>query len=126
MTSLGRLLRRPPSLADARAGAWAWQALRSVRRQLRAGAVRGVHAPAPPALPIAASRAVRVTLALGRSSCLERSLVLQRWLAAHGIERDVVVGTHGAAGSEFTAHAWIDGTPQRADRRYVEMIRLAP
>lgn len=45
---------------------------------------------------------------LGRASCLERSLVLQCWLTAHGIEHDVLVGVAGGAAS-MEAHAWIEG-----------------
>jgi hypothetical protein len=120
------LLRRPPRVADLQAAIWAWQALHSARQQLQGGAVRGVRVPEPSPLPIAASRAVRVVLTARKASCLERALLHQRWLAAHGIERDVVVGTRGGAGDEFCAHAWVDGTPQGTDRRFVEMIRLAP
>jgi hypothetical protein len=59
-------------------------------------------------------------------SCLERALVLQRWLLAQGIARDVVVGTRGSTNDAFAAHAWLDGEPLPPGRRYVEMTRLAP
>jgi hypothetical protein len=123
--ALLRLARRPPRRADLRAAVWAWRALRSTRVQLREGAVRGVRVPAAPPLPAAAIRGVRVVLRRLEPSCLERALVIQRWLATQGIERDVVVGTHGGAG-DFSAHAWVDGTPQDGQHDYVEMIRLAP
>jgi hypothetical protein len=42
-------------------------------------------------------------------SCLERALVLQRWLAAHGEPRVVVIGV--TAAQDFRAHAWLDGEP---------------
>jgi hypothetical protein len=69
---------------------------------------------------------VRVALWRLRPSCLERSLVVQRWLAAHGIARDVVVGTHGGPSGEFSAHAWLDGAADGCAGRYVEITRLAP
>lgn len=123
---LFRLLRRPPRVVDLRAAFWGWRALRSVRTQLRGGTVRGVRAPVPPPLPLAAFRAVRVVLTGARASCLEGALVLQSWLAAHGVERDVIVGTRGGANGDFSAHAWVDGTPQGPEPRFAEMIRLAP
>jgi len=73
-----------------------------------------------------AIRAVRRVLARRRPSCLEQSLVLQRWLMAQGIARDVVVGTNGSPTADFTAHAWLDGEPLPAEPRHVELLRLAP
>ncbi len=119
-------MRRPPEIADARAGWWAWCALRTARAGLRHGEVRGVRVPAPPRVPARSARAVRRVLDWTDSSCLERSLVLQRWLAAHGVARDVIVGTEGGAQSGFAAHAWLDGEPQPPGRSYVELIRLSP
>jgi hypothetical protein len=119
-------MRRPPDIADVRAGWWAWRALRSARAQLRAGAVRDVRVPSPPTVPPTAARAVRRVLRSQSPSCLERALVLQRWLASAGDARDVVVGTEGGARGDFTAHAWLEGEPQPEGRRYVEMIRLSP
>jgi hypothetical protein len=119
-------MRRPPDIADARAAWWTWRALRRARSQLRAGAVRDVQVPPPPPLPERAARAVRLILRRQEPSCLERALVLQRWLLAHGVPRDVVVGTEGGVRGGFAAHAWLDGEAQPEGRRYVEMIRLAP
>ena len=119
-------MRRPPDVHDARAGLWTWRALRSVRAQLRAGAMRDVEVPAPPEIRGTATRAVRLVLARQEPSCLERALVLQRWLLAQGVERDVVVGTHGGAGGSFEAHAWLEGEPLPPGRSYVEMTRLTP
>lgn len=115
-----------PTIADGRAALWAFRALRSGRAQLREGAVRDVVLPAPPAVSPRALRAVRIVLRSRDPSCLERALVLQRWLCAHGVAKDVVLGTQGSAGSEFRAHAWLDGEPQPAGDHYVEILRLAP
>jgi hypothetical protein len=118
-------MRRPPRTADARAALWTWRALRAARAQLRAGAVRDVRLPAPPAVDPRAARAVRGVLSREAPTCLERALVLQRWLAAHGVEREVVVGTSGT-GSAFAAHAWLDGESLPPGRSFVELIRLSP
>ncbi|MDA0179869.1 lasso peptide biosynthesis B2 protein [Solirubrobacter phytolaccae] len=119
-------MRRRPEIADARAAWWTWRAVRDVRAQLRAGAVRDVRVPAPPAVPERAGRAVRLILRRESPSCFERSLVLQRWLAAQGQPVDLIVGTEGGARGNFTAHAWLDGESQPDGHRYVEMLRLAP
>jgi hypothetical protein len=119
-------MRRLPDIADARAGWWTWRALRIARTRLRDGEVRGVRLPEPPPVNESGARTVRRVLRWSNASCLERSLVLQRWLAAHGVSRDVVVGTEGGADGGFAAHAWIDGEAQPPGRSYVELIRLAP
>jgi Transglutaminase-like superfamily len=126
LRAAGRLLRRPPTIADARAAWWTWRTLRAARAQLRGGVVREIRLAPPPPVAGSAARAVRVVLASQRPSCLERSLVLQRWLAGQGIHRDVVVGTEGSAPSDFAAHAWLDGEPQPPERHYVELLRLSP
>lgn len=41
------------------------------------------------------------------ATCLERSLILQRWLATTGRSHDVLIGV-GGAGREVVAHAWLD------------------
>jgi hypothetical protein len=53
---------------------------------------------------------VAAVLRRRQATCLERSLVLQRWLAAHGDRRDLVIGVK-APGEEFGAHAWLEGEP---------------
>jgi hypothetical protein len=62
----------------------------------------------PPSLPVDAVRGVRVAAKLGRASCLERSLLLQRWYSDHGIAYDVLVGID-TTGGDFKAHAWLEG-----------------
>jgi hypothetical protein len=114
-------MRRPPDIATLRAAWWTDRALRRARTDLGDGALRAVVLPAPPRLPAGAERGVRAVLRRREHSCLERSLVLQRWLAAHGDARDVVIGTTGPAG--FQAHAWLDGDD---DAGYVELARLPP
>ena len=116
-------MRRPPDIATLRAAWWTDRALRHARAGLRDGALHDVVLPTLPRLPAGAERGVRAVLRRREHSCLERSLVLQRWLAAHGDERDVVIGTTGPAG--FQAHAWLDGDEDGA-ARFVELSRLPP
>jgi hypothetical protein len=114
-------MRRPPGIAALRAAWWTDRALRRARADLRDGELRDVALPAPPRLPEHAERGVYALLRRREHSCLERSLVLQRWLAAHGDARDVVIGTTGVEG--FAAHAWLEGDLGSA-ARYVELARL--
>jgi hypothetical protein len=114
-------MRRPPGIATLRAAWWTDRALRHARAELRDGALRSVTLPAPPRLPERAERGMHVILRRREHSCLERSLVIQRWLAAHGDPRDVVIGATGAA--DFAAHAWLEGDLGSA-ARYVELARL--
>jgi transglutaminase superfamily protein len=115
-------MRRPPGIATLRAAWWTDRALRRARADLSDGELRSVALPAPPRVPPGAVRGVRAVLRRRTPSCLEQSLVLQRWLAAHGERRDVVIGTTGPAG--FKAHAWLDGDED--GRGFAELARLPP
>jgi Transglutaminase-like superfamily len=111
-------------LPTLRAALWAERALRSARRTLRRRGVEGILLPAPPALPAEAGRGVSALLRRRASStCLERALVRQRWLAAHGSRRDVVIAAQ-APGDAFQAHAWVDGDPDEQDPAFHELLRL--
>jgi Transglutaminase-like superfamily len=114
-------MRRPPGIATLRAALWTGRALRRARTELRDGELRGVALPAPPRVAPGAERGVHAVLRRREHSCLERSLIMQRWLAAHGDARDVVIGTTGVAG--FAAHAWLEGDPD-GTARFVELARL--
>jgi hypothetical protein len=107
-----------------RAAGWALLAVRSTRRQLVGRPLYDVRVPEPPKLPRRAERGVRAVLRRLHPSCLERSLVLQRWLAAHGEAHVVVVGV--SAPHDFRAHAWLEGERQPMGPRYHEIARLAP
>jgi Transglutaminase-like superfamily len=114
-------MRRPPSIGTLRAAWWAERALRHARSELSDGGLRGVSLPAPPRLPRRAERGMHALLRRRDASCLERSLVVQRWLAAHDDRRDVVIGTSGVEG--FEAHAWLDGDLASA-AGFSELTRL--
>jgi hypothetical protein len=108
--------------ATLRAACWALLAVRRARRQLRGRAIEAVRLPAPPRLPARADRGVHAVLGRLAPSCLERALVLQRWLASRNDPRVVVIGVT-STGSGFRAHAWLDGEPAPD---YHEIARVAP
>jgi hypothetical protein len=104
-----------------RAAWWTARSLRRARRQLRDGAFADLWLPPPPELPDEAFRGVRAVLRRVSPTCLERALVLQRWFAAHGSSRDVVIGVMAPADG-FAAHAWLDGEDEAG--QYSELTRL--
>lgn len=92
-----------------RAAWWALRAHRQARRGTRRGGIeRTPPLRPPPPLPAAAVRGVLAVLRRRRASCLERSIVLQRWFAAHDRPLELVIGVSPGAG-EFAAHAWLEG-----------------
>jgi hypothetical protein len=53
-------------------------------------------------------------------------VILQRWRAAQGDPRDVVVGVLGP-GDRFRAHAWLDDEePTENEDAYRELVRIHP
>jgi hypothetical protein len=114
--------RRRLSLDTVRAAVWAWRAGSSARRQLRAGGLDAVSLPLVPALGRQAERGVRVVLTRRPLSCLERSIVRQRWYAEHGDQRDLIIGVHHSR-ETFGAHAWLDGDPDGEGEQLVELLR---
>lgn len=112
-------------VAIVRAACWTLLALSRTRAQLRAGRLRDFALAPPPPLPSEAERGVHAVLRRRPHSCLERSLVLQSWLAAHGQRRDVVIGVR-APSSGFRAHAWLDGEAKSGSVDFQELIRLGP
>jgi hypothetical protein len=114
-------MRRPPDLPTLRAAWWTVRALRHVRRGLDRDSFRAPSVPEPPAVPVGAGRGVNAALRRRPASCLERALVLQRWEAAQGRRRDIVIGV--TAPADFSAHAWLDGDPAEAGP-FTELVRI--
>lgn len=108
-----------------RAAWWARGALSHSRRALGRGELDEIVLAPPPRLPSAAERGVQAVLRRRSATCLERSLVLQRWYAAHGQRRDVVIGVNGAP-ADFSAHAWLDGEQLPPDTHFDELVRVRP
>ena len=61
-------------------------------------------------------------LRLQPNSCLERSLVLQCWLAAHGEPYEVIVGV--ASDQQVKAHAWLPFEAGTRTSDFVEIKRV--
>jgi hypothetical protein len=96
---------RRPSISELRAAWWAYRCLRQLRLRLAAGHTDVLIT--PPTLSAAAVRGVDAVLRRTRATCLEAALVRQRWLRAHGVLSDVVVGVT-APSDGFRAHAWLE------------------
>ena len=119
-------MRRRPTVRELRAALWAARSVRRARRQLRRTGYEGLTLPSVPDLPESASRGVNAVLRRLPATCLERAVVLQRWRAAHGDPRDVVVGVSGPR-ADFRAHAWLDDEQPRVDvGEFRELVRLRP
>lgn len=107
-----------------RAAWWAWRASRRLQQVLPVDGVRA-EVTAPPHLPFSAGRGVVAGLRHVSPTCLERALVLQCWLAAHGDPRDVVIGVTGGS-LDFGAHAWLDGYEPDSTAEFAELHRITP
>jgi hypothetical protein len=113
--------------ASLRAAWWAHRALQSARKQLKVSGLDGLELPALPALPSRAGRGVSAVLRRQPTTCLERALVLQRWRAAHGEPRDVVVGVRAPGRGVFGAHAWLeDEELDPGMSGFKELLRVRP
>lgn len=107
----------------------AWWAARSIRRLRVDLRINGLEAElkAPPALPSSAVSGVNATARCMRASCLERSLLLQKWLLAHGSPHTLVIGVPAPTDGPFIAHAWLEGHDRADDGRgYAQLLRLDP
>lgn len=94
-------------LPTVRAAWWAGTSLRSLRKALRDVGLEA-SVPPPPQLPEHAIAGVNGLLTrVAGASCLERSLILQRWLAGQGRAYPVLIGV--ALDNGFEAHAWLEG-----------------
>ena len=107
--------------AAARAALWALRATAVVHRELKRTPVDEIELPPVPVLPPRAGAGVDAVLRRTRRTCLERALVRQRWLAAQGTSRDLVIGVK--SGLPFVAHAWLDGDPPTTSAGFAELSR---
>jgi hypothetical protein len=105
-----------------RAAWWTARALRRARRSLQRNGLAAT-VPPPPELPWGARRGVLAILRRVDHTCLERAVVLQRWLAAHDRPHDVIIGV-ARPDDGFAAHAWLDF--ENASQPYAEVHRLPP
>ena len=118
-------MKRPPDFASLRAALWAHRALRTARSALASGEIREIELPPPPTLPASAIRGVEGLLRRREPTCIERALVRQSWLAAHGDRRAIAIGVT-APSSGFIAHAWLVGEDDPQAPAFHELTRLEP
>jgi Transglutaminase-like superfamily len=110
-------------LSTLRAAWWALRSARRARKRLdRDGLEAAVTLPSTPPVPDEAGRGVYAVLRRREDTCLVRSMVLQRWHAAHGRRRDLIVGVT-APSQGFEAHAWLDGDPPCEEAGFQELLR---
>lgn len=121
-------MRPPRLLARGRAAVlgwrWASRQLAELRRTLGPEGLGAQVAP-PPTIARGSLRGARASLDRAHASCLERSFVLQSWIAANGVGLDVIVGVRRADIEEGDlAHAWIDQFDEDCSDRYAEIRRV--
>jgi transglutaminase superfamily protein len=114
---------RRVDLPTLRAAWWAQGALRRARRTLRRHGIAEATVDDPPKLRAEAGRGVLAVLRRTPATCLERALVLQRWHAAQGNERDVIIAVKGST-DDFAAHAWLEGEADVEAGAFEELLRL--
>ena len=108
-----------------RAAWWAQRAVGRARRSAHQADLGAGRLPPPPRVAADAVRGVRAVLRRRSASCLVEALVLQRWYAAQGDRRDVIVGVTSPA-EGFRAHAWIEGDPSDQGTGFGELFRRSP
>ena len=112
--------------ATLRAAAWTVYSVVRTRRALKADGLSAERVAPPKGLPSGAGRGVLGVLRRLEPTCLERSIVLQTWLASHGRRFDVVVGVATEDGA-VKAHAWLGyETPPPDAKGFREIHRIPP
>lgn len=101
---------------------WSWH---RVRRQLARTGLDRVRLAAPPPGTADDHGILLAVLRRVDATCLERSLVRQRWYAAQRVSRTLVIGVI-APSAGFRAHAWLDGDPEAPQPGMVEIMRRPP
>jgi hypothetical protein len=103
--------------------AWAWREAPRVRDRLGTQGGVKVAVSAPPTASPSGIRGVGLGLSLRRASCLERSLIVQRWYLSQGRSRPMLIGI-AREGASTVAHAWLEGEERRNKHEYLEMTRV--
>lgn len=111
--------------ATLRAAWWAFRAVRRARRDLARDGVT-VIVDAPPQVPWGGRTGVMGVLNRTSPTCLERCVVHQRWLGAHGIETEIVIGVLREGSGEVKAHAWIEELTDPAEYAEFRVIHRMP
>lgn len=107
--------------ASLRTAIWTLRAIRRTRRSLSRSPLDALI-PVPPAVGEPAIRGINSVLNRRGSTCLVRSLVLQRWHASKGRQLDLVIGVLPPS-QGFGAHAWLEGEAPCHSEGFVELLR---
>ena len=100
---------------------WTADALLFVRAELATTGIGQTNPFRAPRRKITES-SVGIVLERNAASCLERSLVRQRFYAAHGQHRELIIGV-SPPNQDFHAHAWLSGDAGEGDDLYQIMPR---
>jgi hypothetical protein len=100
--------------------AWAWYATGDARRQLKDGRLVELSLRPPPRS--ASWRGVRIVLNRRKLTCLEQSVVRQRWYGARGWPRDLVIGI-AKRDHDFVMHAWLEGDSEGRHDTFAQLFR---
>lgn len=105
---------------------WAIEQHRLVKGHLKQDGL-GAQVQPPPTVRRGSLRGARAALWLRRASCLERSMILQRWWATRGVGLEVVIGVRNPNRHRGPmAHAWVDRFDRDWTHRFAEIRRIAP
>jgi hypothetical protein len=107
-----------------RAAWWAMRVLRRLRRDIHKRGLE-VQIAMPPELAAEGLYGVEAALRHRHATCLERSLILQRWLIAHGAAHEVLIGVNSAA-DRLEAHAWVDRYDSAAQGEGLRILTRVP
>jgi transglutaminase superfamily protein len=103
---------------------WLDRGFVDVRASLRTEGIEHARArlPDPPYAARWLTLVVAARLSMQRATCLERSLILQRWLMANGEPHDVLIGVRSPRETTI-AHAWLDHEDARCHH---VLMRIPP
>jgi len=104
--------------------AWLDRSLVDVRASLQTEGIDHARSrlPDPPYATRWLTLVVAARLSMQRATCLERSLIMQRWLMATGQPHDVLIGVRSPRETTI-AHAWLDHEDSMS---YHVLMRLPP
>ena len=118
---IARFIRIVVSPGAARTLLWSLRMVGRIREQVPQRSFRDIALSAPPALDRRSRSAVNAGLRLRRATCLEQALLRQRFDAANGVDRTLIIAVSSPANG-FRAHSWLEGEPQR-DQSLREIVR---
>lgn len=103
---------------------WARRSVAVIRADVRRDGL-DVAVPPPGVTGPGSLKGARAALRLERASCLERSLVIQRWWSSNDIALDVIIGVrHPTRHDGAPGHAWVEYYDEDCSDRFAEIRRV--